>query len=67
MKKFSKFLTINNIGKMIETFEGYVDYMVGIVKVEDLLKDVDKYGLLYEPEDESERILDYKNKIQKKQ
>ena len=60
IKKFSKFLTMDNIGKMLKTFKGDNEYMAGIVKVEDLLKDVDKYGLLYEPEDVSELVLEYK-------
>ena len=45
---------------MLKTFKGDNEYMAGIVKVEDLLKDVDKYGLLYEPEDVSELVLEYK-------
>ena len=60
IKKFSMFLSMNNIKEMLTTFKGDNEYMAGIVKVEDLLKDVDKYGLLYEPEDVSELVLEYK-------
>ena len=60
IKKFSAFLSMDNIDEMLKTFKGDNEYMAGIVKVEDLLKDVDKYGLLYEPEDVSELVLEYK-------
>lgn len=51
IEKFSMLLIEDNIEKMKSTFKGDADYMAGIVKVEDMLKDIDEVGLLYDVEE----------------
>lgn len=59
IKKFMLFLSQTNMNSMKDNFEGDNDYMAGYVKIEDMLRDVDKEGLLYEVDEEEPKEIVY--------
>ena len=54
--KFVNFLNHTNLTKLRNDYKGDADYMAGVVKLEDYMKDPDVYGLLYEEQSEEEYI-----------
>ena len=54
--KFVNFLNHTNLTKLKDDYKGDADYMAGVVKLEDYMKDPDVYGLLYEEQSEEEYI-----------
>ena len=54
--KFVNFLNYTNLTKLKDDYKGDADYMAGVVKLEDYMKDPDVYGLLYEEQSEEEYI-----------
>ena len=54
--KFVNFLNHTNLTKLKNDYKGDADYMAGVVKLEDYMKDPDVYGLLYEEQSEEEYI-----------
>ena len=58
--KFIRFLNHTSIEEMKKDYEGDIDYMAGIVSLEDYMKDIDKYGLLYDYKEETESMMEEK-------
>lgn len=46
--KFIEFLNNTDLTKLKKDYKGDADYMAGVVKLEDYMKDPDVYGLLYD-------------------
>jgi len=60
--KFVDFLKYTDLMKLKKDYKGDVDYMAGVVKLEDYMKDPDVYGLLYDeptPEEEIREIKEF--------
>ena len=57
--KFIDFLKHTNLNEMKKDYKGDKEYMAGVIKLEDYMKDPDVYGLLYEEKTGKELAEEY--------